>query len=44
MEAALGFQLPVVYVTQLLAVALGLPAEAQALEQSAVAPEPLMGR
>jgi len=44
MEAALGFQLPVVYVTQLLAVAMGLPAEAQALEQAAVAPEPLMGR
>jgi len=43
MEADLGFQIPVVYVTQLLAVALGLPAEARALEQSAVAPEPLLG-
>lgn len=44
MARDLGFQLPVVYVTQLLAVALGLPAEAQALEQSAIAPEPLMDR
>ncbi|MEW6486386.1 MAG: heterodisulfide reductase-related iron-sulfur binding cluster [Thermodesulfobacteriota bacterium] len=43
MEAELGFQLPVVYVTQLLAVALGLPAEAQALDQCAVPAEPLMG-
>jgi len=42
MASDLGFQIPVVYVTQLLAVALGLPAQAQALEQSAVSPEPLI--
>ncbi|MDW7708863.1 MAG: heterodisulfide reductase-related iron-sulfur binding cluster [Deferrisomatales bacterium] len=42
MAADLGFTIPVVYVTQILAVALGLPAEARALDQSAVTPEPLM--
>lgn len=44
MEAALGFTIPVVYVTQLLAAALDLPAEAQALDQSAIDPEPLVRR
>lgn len=43
MATDLGFQLPVVYVTQLLAAALCLPPEVQALDQSAVPPEPLMG-
>ena len=41
MASDLGFTLPVVYVTQLMAVAMGLPAEAQALELSAVEPAPL---
>ena len=42
MAADLGFTIPVVYVTQLMAVALGLPEAERALDQSAVAPEPLM--
>ena len=42
MREALGFTIPVVYVTQLVAAALGLPAEAQALDQSAVEPESLL--
>lgn len=42
MASDLGFTLPVVYVTQLMAAALDLPAADQALEQSAVSPEPLM--
>ncbi len=40
----MGFTIPVVYVTQLLAAALDLPAEAQALDQSAIEPEPLARR
>jgi heterodisulfide reductase subunit B len=42
MASDLGFTIPVVYVTQLLATALGLPPEVQALDQSAVKPEPLL--
>ncbi len=41
MAADLGFTIPVVYVTQLAAVALGLPDEAAALDLSAVDPAPL---
>ncbi len=42
MAADLGFSIPVVYLTQLAAVAMDLPAEAQALDQSEVVPEVLM--
>jgi heterodisulfide reductase subunit B len=42
MASDLGFTIPIVYVTQLLATALGLPSEVQALDQSAVKPEPLL--
>jgi heterodisulfide reductase subunit B len=42
MAADLGFTIPVVYVTQLAAAALGLSPEAQALDQAAVAPTVLM--
>ncbi|MDF1552712.1 MAG: heterodisulfide reductase-related iron-sulfur binding cluster [Deferrisomatales bacterium] len=42
MAADLGFTLPVLYVTQLMALALDLPATAQALELSAVAPQPVL--
>jgi heterodisulfide reductase subunit B len=42
MASTLGFTIPVVYVTQLVAAALGLPSEAQALDKSAVEPEPLL--
>jgi heterodisulfide reductase subunit B len=42
MAADLGFTIPIVYITQLAAASLGLSPEAQALDQSAVAPERLM--
>lgn len=42
MAADLGFTIPVVYLTQLAAAALDLPADVQALDQSAIAPEPLL--
>jgi heterodisulfide reductase subunit B len=42
MEDALGFTIPVVYITQLMAVALGLPEDASALDQPAIVPEPLL--
>jgi heterodisulfide reductase subunit B len=42
MASDLGFTIPIVYVTQLMATALGLRPEDQALDQSAVAPEPLL--
>jgi heterodisulfide reductase subunit B len=42
MAGDLGFTLPVVYVTQLMAVALGLPGGAQALDLSAVDPRPAL--
>ncbi|MBI5014661.1 MAG: 4Fe-4S dicluster domain-containing protein [Deltaproteobacteria bacterium] len=41
MAGDLGFTIPAVYVTQLMAVALGLPEADQALTQAAVAPTPL---
>jgi heterodisulfide reductase subunit B2 len=41
MAGDLGFTIPVVYVTQLLAVALDLPEEDQALEQAAISPSAL---
>lgn len=44
MAGDLGFTIPVLYVTQMLAAALGLPAATQALEQAAIAPEPLLAR
>ena len=42
MADEMGFTIPVVYVTQLMAVAMGLPAAAQALELSAVNPQPVL--
>ncbi|MBI5440457.1 MAG: 4Fe-4S dicluster domain-containing protein [Deltaproteobacteria bacterium] len=42
MAADLGFTIPVVYVTQLLAVAMGVPEADQALNQSAVSPTALL--
>ncbi|MBN1887373.1 MAG: CoB--CoM heterodisulfide reductase iron-sulfur subunit B family protein [Thermoflexales bacterium] len=43
-QARAGARLPIVYFTQLLAVALGLPAESQALEGHYVDPAPLFAR
>jgi len=44
MAGDLGFTLPVVYVTQLLTLAQGLPLAAAALDQSAVDPRPALAR
>lgn len=44
MASDLGFTIPVVYVTQLLALAAGLPLAAAALELSAVDPKPVLAR
>jgi heterodisulfide reductase subunit B len=43
MAGEMGFTIPVLYVTQLMALAMDLPASAQALELSAVAPQPVLG-